>query len=154
MFFCIKIKLYSLGKLKVKSVLNYRFPIKVFDFFSGCGGASKGFKNAGLEIVFALDNDADAGKTFQENFPEAYFVSEYVERFHIEKLQPLIESCKGHPILFSGCAPRADKNVLGMTTVFCKQIARKEIDVSFAFLAWLRFDPQEVFNRHMLRLAL
>ncbi|WP_141398039.1 DNA cytosine methyltransferase [Nitrosomonas ureae] len=31
--------------------------LNVFDFFSGCGGTSKGFQNAGLNPVFALDHD-------------------------------------------------------------------------------------------------
>ena len=49
--------------------------VKVFDFFSGCGGASRGFQDAGMDVVFALDWDADAGRTFKRNFPKATFES-------------------------------------------------------------------------------
>ena len=42
--------------------------IKVFDFFCGCGGASCGFRNAGMDIVFGLDCDLDSQRTFQRNF--------------------------------------------------------------------------------------
>ena len=34
------------------------FNVKVFDFFSGCGGASCGFRAAGMDVVFTLDRDA------------------------------------------------------------------------------------------------
>lgn len=84
---------------------EYCLPIKVFDFFSGCGGASKGFQQAGMDIVFALDNDPDAEKTFKHNFPETFFQRRDIREFHVEELQLWIESCKDHPVLFSGCAP-------------------------------------------------
>ena len=32
-----------------------RLPVKVFDLFSGCGGANQGFQDARMEIIFALD---------------------------------------------------------------------------------------------------
>src|SRR4030042_2927978 len=85
--------------------LDIKPPIKVFDFFAGCGGTSRGFVNAGLDVVFALDNDPAAGKTFRRNFPEAYFLSEDIRNVSCEDLQPVINACKGHPVLFSGCAP-------------------------------------------------
>ena len=47
--------------------------VKVFDFFSGCGGASRGFQDAGMEVVFALDWNADTKRTFKQNFPSAIF---------------------------------------------------------------------------------
>jgi len=89
----------------MKELLNVKPPIKVFDFFTGCGGTSRGFLNAGMDVVFALDNDPVAGKTFNRNFPDVHFLSEDIRNVACEDLQPLINSCKGHPILFSGCAP-------------------------------------------------
>ncbi len=37
-----------------------RLAVKVFDLFSGCGGASQGFQDTGMEIIFALDWDQPA----------------------------------------------------------------------------------------------
>lgn len=100
--------------------MRYRLPIKVFDFFSGCGGASRGFQNAGMEIVFALDNDPDAASTFKANFPrthvleefagqadahKTYFILRDIEDMPTTSLQPLVDVCKGHPLLFAACAP-------------------------------------------------
>ena len=44
---------------------DFRRPTKVFDFFSGCGGASAGLRAAGMEVAFGLDNDRDAEQIFQ-----------------------------------------------------------------------------------------
>lgn len=85
--------------------MDYKSPIKVFDFFSGCGGTSQGFKQAGMEIMFALDNDSDSENTFRTNFPEVHFENADINEFMPESLSRLINSCEGHPILFSGCAP-------------------------------------------------
>ncbi|MBT6226866.1 MAG: DNA cytosine methyltransferase, partial [Candidatus Scalindua sp.] len=47
--------------------------IVAYDFFCGCGGTSRGFQNAGIDIAFALDIDPDAKNTFTQNFPETIF---------------------------------------------------------------------------------
>lgn len=47
--------------------------MKVIDFFSGCGGASEGLRQAGLDITIGLDFDIKAAETYQANFPEALF---------------------------------------------------------------------------------
>ena len=49
-------------------------PVRVFGFFSGYEGASAGWWAAGMEIDLGLDNDPDAQRTFEPNFPEAAFV--------------------------------------------------------------------------------
>lgn len=79
--------------------------IVVFDFFCGCGGTSEGFREAGMDVVWALDVDPSAARTFRENFPQATF-----HEGDVNKLRPLElkrEMAK-HPdclTLFCGCAP-------------------------------------------------
>jgi len=41
--------------------------ITVVDLFSGCGGLSKGFMDAGYDVVLGVDNDRDSLKTFKIN---------------------------------------------------------------------------------------
>ncbi len=41
--------------------------LKVVDLFSGCGGLSKGFLDAGFDVVLGVDNDAPSLETFQAN---------------------------------------------------------------------------------------
>lgn len=85
--------------------MGYKLPIKVFDFFSGCGGTSKGFQNTGMDIVFALDNDPDCQKTYLLNFPGVQFFPDDIKNLPIDSLNSMVNNCKGHAILFSGCAP-------------------------------------------------
>jgi DNA (cytosine-5)-methyltransferase 1 len=40
---------------------------KVVDLFSGCGGFSYGFENAGFHVVLGVDNDEVALQTFAAN---------------------------------------------------------------------------------------
>lgn len=78
--------------------------IKVFDFFSGCGGTSCGFEAAGMEIALGLDVDSDSAKTFQKNFPEAEFILGDIRDIHTIALANSVGN-RGVPLLFCGCAP-------------------------------------------------
>lgn len=78
-------------------------PLNVFDFFSGCGGTSKGFENAGLVPSFALDFDDDAAKTFKMNFPNATFKTSDITLFDTKEIDELVYQSERS--LFCGCAP-------------------------------------------------
>ena len=82
-----------------------RRPVRVFDFFSGCGGSSVGLQASGMEIAFGLDNDPDAGRTFQANFPEADFIGADISNVPASTLDAIIDASSGHPLLFNACAP-------------------------------------------------
>ncbi|MEG0835850.1 MAG: DNA cytosine methyltransferase [Anaerovoracaceae bacterium] len=45
--------------------------MNVIDLFCGCGGFSKGFEQAGFNIVYGIDNWKDATITYKHNFPSA-----------------------------------------------------------------------------------
>ncbi len=79
--------------------------VRVYDFFSGCGGASCGFRAAGMEISFALDHNADARASFRANFPDAQFESVDIQDVDADAIRSKMESEHPHPILFTGCAP-------------------------------------------------
>jgi len=78
--------------------------IDVFDFFSGCGGTSSGFKQAGLNIRMGLDNEIDAAKTYKRNFPEAVFINDDIRKIHPSSISNIVNGRK-NKLLFSGCAP-------------------------------------------------
>ncbi len=44
------------------------------DIFSGAGGMSLGAMNAGIEIVLAIDNNANAAATYKKNHPSTKFI--------------------------------------------------------------------------------
>lgn len=79
--------------------------VSVYDFFSGCGGASCGFRAAGMEISFALDHNADAKASFEANFPDAHFESEDIRDASVEWIRRRMHSERPSPVLFAGCAP-------------------------------------------------
>ncbi len=79
--------------------------VKVFDFFSGCGGASRGFEDAGMDVVFALDWDADASRTFKRNFPKAVFEPGDIRDVDADSVRKLVDRQRPHHVLFCGCAP-------------------------------------------------
>ncbi|HEK1767535.1 TPA: DNA cytosine methyltransferase [Pseudomonas putida] len=78
--------------------------MNVFDFFSGCGGTSCGFRDAGMNIRLGLDIDADAAKTYRFNFPEAEFIESDIKALSPDVLSDTMLKFEGK-VLFSGCAP-------------------------------------------------
>lgn len=84
---------------------DFNKPVKVLDFFCGCGGTSAGLKAAGMEVALGLDNDCDSARTFQTNFPEAACLCVDIQYLTIESLDPFISCFEDHPLLFSACAP-------------------------------------------------
>lgn len=87
---------------------NKREKIKVFDFFSGCGGTSLGLKQSGMDIVLALDNNKEALKTFDRNIrPECGTISDDIRDVETKQIKIIVDKFKscGHKILFCGCAP-------------------------------------------------
>jgi DNA (cytosine-5)-methyltransferase 1 len=77
--------------------------VSVVDFFSGCGGTSKGFADAGLKVVAAIDHDEDSASTFTSNFPGATVLARDIRDVTVDEVDALIPG-KGVR-LFSGCAP-------------------------------------------------
>ena len=49
--------------------MNKTNQYSLLDLFSGCGGLSYGFQQAGFEVIAGIDNWKDALATFQKNHP-------------------------------------------------------------------------------------
>jgi DNA (cytosine-5)-methyltransferase 1 len=80
-------------------------PISVVDFFSGCGGTSLGFRDAGMSIIAGVDNDPEASETYRANFPEATFFECDIRTLSVRKIRQILPSRKEGALLFAGCAP-------------------------------------------------
>jgi len=80
--------------------------IKVFDFFSGCGGTSEGLKQAGMDIVLALDTDKDSIETFEMNICPEKTICKDIRKVEIKEVKDYVNKYNTkHYILFCGCAP-------------------------------------------------
>ncbi|MEP7452160.1 DNA cytosine methyltransferase [Phyllobacterium sp. SB3] len=79
--------------------------IDVVDFFCGCGGTSAGLRNAGLNILAGIDINADAGKTYQSNFPAAKFFLQDIQKLSPSELVEALGQRPNRQLLFAACAP-------------------------------------------------
>lgn len=87
-----------------KNAKRFMPPIRVYDFFSGCGGTSVGFRQAGIEHALAVDSCPDAIGTFKKNFPSASVINEPIEMVDAQRIEAYYG--KGVEVkLFCGCAP-------------------------------------------------
>lgn len=60
--------------------------LKIIDLFSGCGGLSYGFEQAGFEVVLAIDNWEDSLKTFAKNHPHSKTCLASLGEYPVSKL--------------------------------------------------------------------
>lgn len=79
-------------------------PVRVYDFFSGCGGTSVGFRQAGVRHALAIDSCQKAVRTFQNNFHDASVINEPIESVDVRRVVAYY-SKEPEVKLFSGCAP-------------------------------------------------
>lgn len=75
------------------------------DFFSGCGGTSLGFSQAGIEPVLAVDWEPDAAATYRLNFPRTAVVERDVRDLGVEEVGAALRLSGARIRLFAGCAP-------------------------------------------------
>jgi len=87
-----------------KKAKNSIPPIRVYDFFSGCGGTSVGFRQAGIKHALAIDSCPDAIHTFQKNFRGASVINEPIESIDARRIE-VYYSKESEIKLFCGCAP-------------------------------------------------
>lgn len=116
--------------------------IAVFDFFCGCGGTSEGFREAGMDVVWALDVNLAAGLTYKKNFPDAIFNAIDVNKLDVTELKAAMAKFPDHLKLFCGCAPcqpftkqktakRKDDSRVGLLLSFARVIEATNPDFVF-----------------------
>lgn len=59
---------------------------KVIDLFSGVGGLSKGFSNAGFDVVLANEIDVSIANSYEQNHPNVKMLNEDITNLDIEKV--------------------------------------------------------------------
>lgn len=81
--------------------------MRIVDLFSGCGGMSLGFQNAGFQIVAAYDNWQPAIDIYQQNFQHPIFKRDLSTENIVPELQDL------HPDVIIGGPPCQDFSIAG-----------------------------------------
>ncbi|MEG0157408.1 MAG: DNA cytosine methyltransferase [Anaerovoracaceae bacterium] len=68
----------------------------VLDLFCGCGGLSRGFQNAGYDVILGIDNDIAALNTFKKNHKNSKVLNgdslDTIEISYEEKVAKYIKS--------------------------------------------------------------
>lgn len=67
--------------------------MNVIDFFSGCGGLSYGFVQAGYNVIIGIDNDKAALQTFEYNHPNSLgLMLDLFDKNYLETLDKKIDN--------------------------------------------------------------
>lgn len=131
--------------------------MKVADFFCGGGGFSEGFRQAGYEIVFAVDKWAPAVKTYKGNKPGVNVIQDDVIRISLlpddefEKLVPDSEVIIGSPpcqsFSHSNKSGAADKSLgIKLIEAYLRIIARKKYKPNSILRYWILENVPAVKN--------
>ena len=123
-------------------------PLRVADFFCGGGGFSEGFRQAGFNIVFAVDRWLPAVNTYKGNKPNVNVVQDDVIRISelpdekFEALVPDSEVIIGSPpcqsFSHSNKSGGADKALgIKLFEAYLRIIARKKFKVNSILKYWI-----------------
>ena len=80
--------------------------IRAVDFFSGAGGLTCGLRNAGIQVLAGIDNDASCRTTFEKNNKGAVFFERDMTKYTpIDLEHELKIKREDDNMVFAGCAP-------------------------------------------------
>ncbi len=126
--------------------------MEIVDLFSGCGGLSLGFQNAGFEIKSAFDKWEPAVKVYRENFNHPIYDTDLGSEEGLE----FVKSLK--PQMIIGGPPCQDFSSAGKRD---ETLGRADLTVSFANIVsetqpeWLVMENVErIMKSHILKDAL
>lgn len=123
--------------------------MRVADFFCGAGGFSEGFRQAGYEIVFAVDKWEPAVTTYRGNKPGVNVIQDDVIRISLlpdeefEALVPDSEVIIGSP----PCQSFSHSNKSGNAD---KTLGIKLIEAYFRIIARKKFKPNSILRYWVL----
>lgn len=80
-------------------------PLYAIDLFAGAGGLTLGLKQAGFQVVGAVEIEPVARETYQLNHPEVNFFWEDIKKVSGEDILNALGIAKGELDLLAGCPP-------------------------------------------------
>lgn len=83
------------------------------DLFSGAGGTTQGLRDAGFDVVAAVENDAAAAETFAANHPDTELVSRDIRRVQAPALARRLAASGRRLDLLTACPPCQPFSTLG-----------------------------------------
>lgn len=83
------------------------------DLFAGAGGATEGLSRAGFRVLAAVENDADAVRTFEANHEDVRVLAEDIENVSPEELRQALGLARRDLTLLTACPPCQGFSTLG-----------------------------------------
>jgi len=122
--------------------------MRVADFFCGAGGFSEGFRQAGFDVIFAVDKWNPAVITHTANHPESETILDDIERIsflpdgEFNKIVPDTEVIIGSPpcVAFSNSnkSGKADKSLgIRLLESYLRIVARKKFKKDSVLKYWV-----------------
>ena len=81
------------------------FRYTAIDLFSGCGGLSRGLKDAGFQVLAAVELDAKARETYTLNHSDVPLVGADIRKVSAAQLMRSCGIRRGDLDLMAGCPP-------------------------------------------------
>lgn len=78
---------------------------KAIDLFCGCGGLTLGLKQAGFQVIGAVDNDSLSVETYKVNHPEVHVWERDIQGLTVGWVKRKLGLRKGELDLLAGCPP-------------------------------------------------
>lgn len=78
---------------------------KAIDLFCGCGGLTLGLKQAGFDVIGAVDIDNLSIETYRANHPEVHLWEDDIRDLTNDKIKKTLKLKKGELDLLAGCPP-------------------------------------------------
>ncbi|WP_223264076.1 DNA cytosine methyltransferase [Paenibacillus sp. IHB B 3084] len=77
--------------------------ITAIDLFAGCGGLTQGLKQAGVNVVAAVEINGNAAKAYKMNHPETTLIEDDIRNIDVEDISNFVSEKKIN--LVAGCPP-------------------------------------------------
>lgn len=79
--------------------------IKAIDFFSGAGGLTRGFLDAGIDVVAGVDNDERLQDTYERNNEPSRFIEQDIADVDIDALRSEVGIRPTDTTIYAACTP-------------------------------------------------
>ena len=122
---------------------------KAIDLFCGCGGLTLGLKQAGFDVVGAVEIDALAAETYRMNHSEVHVWEEDITQLNTQAAMKALKLKKGELDLVAGCPPCQGFSTM-RTLNGGKRIKDERNDLIFEFLRFVKdFEPKAIMMENV-----
>jgi DNA (cytosine-5)-methyltransferase 1 len=122
---------------------------KAIDLFCGCGGLTLGLKQAGFDVIGAIDIDPLAVETYKLNHPEVYLWKIDIKDLTSGEIKKTLNLEKGKLDLLAGCPPCQGFSTM-RTLNGGRKIKDKRNDLIFEFLRFVKdFEPKSIMMENV-----